>query len=78
MAKETLTEDNIPHCPCAICMEHFHEGDIFDRTDCYHYFHRHCLGQYIITYREDQKEEARFKPKHHLNGEDEEDKVCCK
>ncbi|KAM6957786.1 E3 ubiquitin-protein ligase RNF25, partial [Aplochiton taeniatus] len=46
-AKEILTESNIPHGNCVICLHGFKEGEVFTKTSCYHYFHSHCLGRYI-------------------------------
>uniref|UniRef100_A0A3Q1JBU9 E3 ubiquitin-protein ligase RNF25 n=1 Tax=Anabas testudineus TaxID=64144 RepID=A0A3Q1JBU9_ANATE len=46
-AKEILTESNIPHGNCVICLYGFKEGESFTKTSCYHYFHSHCLGRYI-------------------------------
>ncbi|XP_041348298.1 hornerin-like [Gigantopelta aegis] len=60
MAKETLTEGNVPRCPCVICQEHFDEGDVFTRTACYHYFHKMCFGRYIkhaLTQSEDSEQD---------------------
>ncbi|XP_029997133.1 E3 ubiquitin-protein ligase RNF25 [Sphaeramia orbicularis] len=45
-AKEILTESNIPHGNCVICLYDFKEGETFTKTSCYHYFHSHCLGRY--------------------------------
>ncbi|XP_071321666.1 E3 ubiquitin-protein ligase RNF25 isoform X2 [Trachinotus anak] len=45
-AKEILTESNIPHGNCVICLYGFKEGEAFTKTSCYHYFHSHCLGRY--------------------------------
>ncbi|XP_073350497.1 E3 ubiquitin-protein ligase RNF25 [Pagrus major] len=45
-AKEILTESNIPHGNCVICLYGFKEGETFTKTSCYHYFHCHCLGRY--------------------------------
>ncbi|XP_037544369.1 E3 ubiquitin-protein ligase RNF25 [Nematolebias whitei] len=45
-AKEILTESNIPHENCVICLYGFKEGEAFTKTSCYHYFHSHCLGRY--------------------------------
>uniref|UniRef100_A0A1A8LDA8 E3 ubiquitin-protein ligase RNF25 n=2 Tax=Nothobranchius pienaari TaxID=704102 RepID=A0A1A8LDA8_9TELE len=45
-AKEILTESNIPHGNCVICLYDFKEGEAFTKTSCYHYFHSHCLGRY--------------------------------
>ncbi|XP_060555607.1 E3 ubiquitin-protein ligase RNF25-like [Ruditapes philippinarum] len=47
LAKDSLTAGNIPHCPCMICLEHFHEGEKFTKTECYHYFHENCLMRYV-------------------------------
>ncbi|XP_068193666.1 E3 ubiquitin-protein ligase RNF25 isoform X2 [Antennarius striatus] len=46
-AKEILTESNIPHGNCVICLYGFQEGEAFTKTSCYHYFHCHCLGRYV-------------------------------
>uniref|UniRef100_A0A3P9L621 E3 ubiquitin-protein ligase RNF25 n=1 Tax=Oryzias latipes TaxID=8090 RepID=A0A3P9L621_ORYLA len=46
-AKEILTESNIPHGNCVICLYDFKEGEAFTKTSCYHYFHSHCLGRYV-------------------------------
>ncbi|KAM3597578.1 uncharacterized protein V6R79_006299 [Siganus canaliculatus] len=46
-AKEILTESNIPHGSCVICLYGFKEGELFTKTSCYHYFHCHCLGRYV-------------------------------
>lgn len=45
-AKEILTESNIPHGNCVICLYDFKEGETLTKTSCYHYFHSHCLGRY--------------------------------
>ncbi|KAL8581249.1 hypothetical protein ACOMHN_038349 [Nucella lapillus] len=50
MAKDCLTEGNLPHCECAICLDHFEEGDNFVKTDCYHYFHRTCLARCAASF----------------------------
>uniref|UniRef100_A0A3B3C924 Ring finger protein 25 n=1 Tax=Oryzias melastigma TaxID=30732 RepID=A0A3B3C924_ORYME len=46
-AKEILTDSNIPHGNCVICLYDFKEGEAFTKTSCYHYFHSHCLGRYV-------------------------------
>ncbi|XP_029363518.1 E3 ubiquitin-protein ligase RNF25-like isoform X1 [Echeneis naucrates] len=46
-AKEILTESNIPHGNCVICLYGFKERETFTKTSCYHYFHSHCLGRYV-------------------------------
>lgn len=47
VAKDHLTEENVPCCQCTICLYGFAEGDVFTKTQCYHYFHSHCLGRYV-------------------------------
>ncbi|XP_018619938.1 E3 ubiquitin-protein ligase RNF25 [Scleropages formosus] len=46
-AKEILTESNIPHGNCVICLYGFKEEEVFTKTSCYHYFHSYCLGRYV-------------------------------
>ncbi|XP_062047914.1 E3 ubiquitin-protein ligase RNF25 [Lepus europaeus] len=45
--KEILTDNNIPHGQCVICLYGFQEKEAFTKTACYHYFHCHCLARYI-------------------------------
>lgn len=47
VAKEHLTEENVPCCQCTICLYGFADGDVFTKTQCYHYFHSHCLARYV-------------------------------
>ncbi|XP_053140202.1 E3 ubiquitin-protein ligase RNF25 isoform X2 [Hemicordylus capensis] len=44
--KEILTDNNIPHGQCVICLYGFQENEAFTKTSCYHYFHSHCLANY--------------------------------
>ncbi|XP_066489148.1 E3 ubiquitin-protein ligase RNF25 [Tiliqua scincoides] len=44
--KEILTDNNIPHGQCVICLYDFQENEAFTKTSCYHYFHSHCLASY--------------------------------
>ncbi|GBN79784.1 hypothetical protein AVEN_56730-1, partial [Araneus ventricosus] len=46
-AKEHLTNENRPCGECAICLYGFSEDDVFTKTECYHYFHSHCLARYV-------------------------------
>ena len=46
-AKDALTAENLPHCPCPICLDHFAEHDDIWKTSCYHYYHRECLLNYV-------------------------------
>ncbi|XP_014668433.1 PREDICTED: E3 ubiquitin-protein ligase RNF25-like [Priapulus caudatus] len=45
--KDDLTDQNIPHGECSICLELFEEADVFTKTECYHHFHQYCLGRYV-------------------------------
>ncbi|OWF56799.1 E3 ubiquitin-protein ligase RNF25 [Mizuhopecten yessoensis] len=75
LAKESLTEGNVPHCPCTICLDHFSKGEEFTRTGCYHYFHRHCLYRYVTHTLESLKSEAHQRPKHDELGQEDRVKV---
>ncbi|CAK1580508.1 unnamed protein product [Parnassius mnemosyne] len=46
---ENLTERNLPSGQCLFCLYDFVEGDKFTKTQCYHYFHSHCLGSHLIV-----------------------------
>lgn len=46
-AKDSLTDNNMPSCACAICLCHFQDTHEFTKTECYHYFHSGCLARYI-------------------------------
>uniref|UniRef100_A0A8C5FPV5 Ring finger protein 25 n=1 Tax=Gadus morhua TaxID=8049 RepID=A0A8C5FPV5_GADMO len=67
-AKEILTESNIPHGNCVICLYGFKESEAFTKTSCYHYFHSHCLGRYVTHSEEEvrqrQKEQEQDKTQH--------------
>ncbi|KAM9456723.1 E3 ubiquitin-protein ligase RNF25 isoform 2-T2 [Clarias gariepinus] len=58
-AKEILTESNIPHGSCVICLYGFKEGEVFTKTSCYHYFHSHCLGRYVTHSQEELQERVK-------------------
>lgn len=45
--KESLTQCNLPHGQCMVCLAGFEHGQPFTRTPCYHYFHCQCLLRYI-------------------------------
>ncbi|GAB6030172.1 RING finger protein 25 [Chamberlinius hualienensis] len=47
IAKEHLTQGNTPSCVCTICLYGFNAEDVFTKTDCYHYFHSHCLKRFV-------------------------------
>ena len=52
MAREFLTERNVPVVRCIICLNNIQEDDVFMKTECLHFFHKHCLGRYITTMQE--------------------------
>ncbi|XP_048770535.2 uncharacterized protein LOC125676746 isoform X2 [Ostrea edulis] len=76
LAKESLTEGNVPHCPCTICYEHFHKGEEFTKTTCYHYFHCQCLSRYIKHVLENIEQENQSCPTH-LKRDDKQTKAPC-
>ncbi|XP_051572714.1 E3 ubiquitin-protein ligase RNF25-like isoform X2 [Myxocyprinus asiaticus] len=78
-AKEILTESNIPHGNCVICLYDFKEGEVFTKTSCYHYFHSHCLGRYITHSEMELKEREKEleKDKTRDRTEEEELPVVC-
>ncbi|XP_045622373.1 E3 ubiquitin-protein ligase RNF25 [Procambarus clarkii] len=53
VVRENLTANNTPSCPCAICLHHFTDTDIFTKTPCFHYFHSYCLGRYVANCEEE-------------------------
>ncbi|CAL7947195.1 unnamed protein product [Xylocopa violacea] len=59
LIREHLTRSNLPTDQCAICLYGFREGDEFTKTECYHYFHSHCLATHVAAaeryYREEQE-----------------------
>lgn len=80
MARESLTEGNVPHCPCVLCLEHFDSKQAFHRTSCYHYFHLHCLSAYLCHTRNMIEEEKIRQEKegssHRDDKSDQTDIVC--
>ncbi|KAG5279978.1 hypothetical protein AALO_G00083610 [Alosa alosa] len=73
-AKEILTESNIPHGNCVICLYGFKDGEAFTKTSCYHYFHSHCLGRYVshseMELREREREIEEDKSRGRMDGEE--------
>ena len=49
MAREFLTARNVPVVRCIICLNNIQEEDVFMKTECLHFFHKHCLGRYITS-----------------------------
>ncbi|XP_051010040.1 E3 ubiquitin-protein ligase RNF25 isoform X2 [Acomys russatus] len=63
--KEILTDNNIPHGQCVICLYGFQEKEAFTKTPCYHYFHCHCLARYIQHMEQELKTQGREQERHH-------------
>ncbi|CAL8305237.1 unnamed protein product [Merluccius merluccius] len=78
-AKEILTESNIPHGNCVICLYGFKEGEAFTKTSCYHYFHSHCLGRYVTHSEEEicEREKERKQDKTRHRADQQELTVVC-
>ncbi|KAG8038662.1 hypothetical protein G9C98_007369 [Cotesia typhae] len=49
LVREHLTQKNLPTGQCVVCLYGFRDGDKFTKTECYHYFHSHCLAAHIIA-----------------------------
>jgi len=58
MGREFLTTRNVPVVRCIICLNNIHEEDHFMKTECLHFFHKHCLGRYITNAQETYKEQV--------------------
>jgi len=57
MAREFLTKRNVPVVRCIICLFSLQELDEITKTECLHFFHKHCLGRYITNMQETYKEQ---------------------
>ncbi|KAJ8731204.1 hypothetical protein PYW07_004368 [Mythimna separata] len=62
LIRDCLTESNLPSGQCMICLFGFTKGDEFIRTQCYHYFHSHCLAAHLISGRRYYQEELELLP----------------
>lgn len=62
LVKEHLTASNLPSCQCVICLYGFREGDHFTKTQCFHYFHSHCLACLVTTTEKNYHEEQEKLP----------------
>lgn len=60
LGREFLTQRNVPVCQCIICLNNIQEDDVFMKTDCLHFFHKHCLGRYITNMHKDYEENRRL------------------
>nr|XP_045003051.1 E3 ubiquitin-protein ligase RNF25 isoform X3 [Jaculus jaculus] len=63
--KEILTDNNIPHGQCVICLYGFQEKEAFTKTPCYHYFHCHCLARYIQHMEQELKTQGQEQEQQH-------------
>lgn len=59
LGREFLTERNVPVCQCIICLNTIQEEDVFMKTECLHFFHKHCLGRYITNMQKDYEKECK-------------------
>jgi len=57
MAREFLTKRNVPVVRCIICLFSLQELDEITKTECLHFFHKHCLGRYITNMQDTYKEQ---------------------
>jgi len=57
MAREFLTVRNVPVVSCIICLFNLQEEDQITKTECLHFFHKHCLGRYITNMQETYEEQ---------------------
>lgn len=64
--KEILTDNNIPHGQCVICLYGFQEKEAFTKTPCYHYFHCHCLARYIQHMEQELKTQGQEQEQQHV------------
>ncbi|CAH6791778.1 Rnf25 [Phodopus roborovskii] len=64
--KEILTDNNIPHGQCVICLYGFQEKEAFTKTPCYHYFHCHCLARYIQHMEQELKAQGQEQEPQHV------------
>jgi len=67
MSREFLTERNVPVVRCIICLNNIQENDQFMKTECLHFFHRHCLGRYITNMLEDYDEQVKEAQKSNIS-----------
>jgi len=58
MSREFLTTRNVPVVRCIICLCNIQEEDQFMKTECLHFFHKHCLGRYITNMQESYTEQV--------------------
>ncbi|XP_006891956.1 PREDICTED: E3 ubiquitin-protein ligase RNF25 [Elephantulus edwardii] len=75
--KEILTDNNIPHGHCVICLYGFQEKEAFTKTPCYHYFHCHCLARYIQHMEQELKAQEQEEERQHATTRQEAVGVQC-
>ncbi|XP_030064856.1 E3 ubiquitin-protein ligase RNF25 isoform X2 [Microcaecilia unicolor] len=76
--KEILTDNNIPHGQCVICLYGFQQNEAFTKTSCYHYFHSHCLACYVQNMEEElQRKQKKEQEQHYVAGLQEGTGVHC-
>ncbi|XP_072949452.1 E3 ubiquitin-protein ligase RNF25 [Epargyreus clarus] len=62
LVRENITKSNLPSGQCVICLYGFANGDAFIKTQCYHYFHNHCLASHLIAGKKYHQEEREKLP----------------
>ncbi|XP_003214985.3 E3 ubiquitin-protein ligase RNF25 isoform X3 [Anolis carolinensis] len=75
--KEILTDNNIPHGQCVICLYGFQENEAFIKTPCYHYFHSYCLASYTQHMEEEKRAQKKERLPTLASQSKEEDDVPC-
>ncbi|XP_010600288.1 E3 ubiquitin-protein ligase RNF25 isoform X3 [Loxodonta africana] len=83
--KEILTDNNIPHGQCVICLYGFQspalsflqEKEAFTKTPCYHYFHCRCLARYIQHMEQELKAQGEEQERQHAATQKEAVGVQC-
>ena len=80
MTKESLTQCNLPHGQCVVCLENFELGQPFTRTPCYHYFHCQCLLRYVThclaQLKADDEEQQSHSSMRHQQPQEQKQVIC--
>jgi len=77
MSREFLTSRNVPVVRCIICLSNIKEEDQFMKTECLHFFHKHCLGRYITNMQETHAEQIAEAQGQNSNNSVKDFKVTC-
>jgi len=77
MAREFLTKRNVPVVRCIICLFSLQEEDEITKTECLHFFHKHCLGRYITNSQESYAQQRAERLAQNSNLTVKEFQLCC-